>query len=102
MSNMRAYVQRWLNGERAYATNKWPDETAKSLIEQSEITEWVLMYVHRAETLGVQTVNGRQALAKALMTLHRLTELTCDLYGPLPAPGLPSGEIQPFRTPYNV
>lgn len=96
MSGVRPDIDAWLAGERAYATTKWPDEGPVLNGDTAlPFDEWVHQYLHRARVLKIHTTGGRQALAKALMTLMRYVEHVIDEHGPLPPPGLPSGHFRP-------
>ena len=77
---------------------KWPDHTEDE-IDIDEYVGWVGSYMHRAVVLGLDTPSGRQALAKALKTLQGFTESAVRRYGPLPDPGVPSGEITVYHEP---
>jgi hypothetical protein len=91
------HVRRWIAGERVYAEEKWTPTKVEDI--GPEQADWVAMYIHRAHVLGLDTPLGRQNLAKALMTLTSFVEAAVRLHGPLPHPGVPSGEVRPFRTP---
>lgn len=54
----------------------------------------IFQYVDRARIFGLDTFQGRQALAKSIMTMIGCIESVIRVYGPLPAPGVPSGEIK--------
>lgn len=83
-------VRAWIELERnTYANVKYPPTKIDWTAEQGE--EWVMQYVHRATVLGWDNPLGRQALAKALMTLTNLVELTVRRDGPLP---VASGDIK--------
>jgi hypothetical protein len=88
-----AHVQAWLNGERAYAEGKWPTGHVDETITPDRYKEWVEQYMHRALVLGLDNPLGRQAQAKALRTLLAYTESVVRRFGPLPAAGVPSGEL---------
>ena len=87
------HVKAWLDGERAYAEAKWEPEKVDAITPE-EYEGWVMQYLHRAIVLGVENPNGKQALGKALRTLTGMTESIVRRHGDLPAPGVPSGEIQ--------
>ena len=55
-------------------------------------------YIKRAELMGLDSESGRQAAGKAITTLLDFLETSCVMYGPMPKPGLPSGEIEPWET----
>ena len=54
----------------------------------------LMNYFHRARVLGLDTANGRQALAKFTATACGLTESVIRVHGPLPEPGYPSGHVE--------
>jgi hypothetical protein len=87
------HVLDWLEGEEVYARTKWTDEMEDAIKDEDEYTDWVNSYIHRAKVLGLETPAGRQALAKALKTMQGFVESTVRKHGPLPDPGVPSGEI---------
>jgi hypothetical protein len=51
-------------------------------------------YLKRVELFGLDTPQGRQALGKAAVTLIHMLETAVLVHGPMPKPGVPSGEIQ--------
>lgn len=86
----------WLAVELTYASEKWPDDEEQSRVafgSCDQLIEDVSMYMHRAKVLGLKNPLGRQALAKALMTLFRYTEATVQVHGGLPPAGVPSGQL---------
>jgi hypothetical protein len=50
-------------------------------------------YLRRAELLGLDTMKGRQALGKYIVTMMHCLETAIEVYGPMPRAGYPSGEI---------
>lgn len=58
----------------------------------------IFQYVPRARLLGLNTPNGRQALAKMAMTAIGCLESCIRVFGPLPEPGFTSGEIREWTT----
>jgi hypothetical protein len=90
-------VAAWLEGERAYAEGKWAPGYVDDSITAEEYEGWVMQYLHRAIVLGVENPLGKQALAKALRTCLAFTESVVRRFGPLPDPGVPSGEICTFH-----
>lgn len=90
------YVREWLARERAYTIDKFGLDQDN---DHTPLDNWNLWwdqqfenYLHRAHVLGLDTPNGRQALAKFVATAVGLLETAVRLYGPLPKPGVPSGE----------
>lgn len=103
-------VSTWLATERAdYAqADKWARIGADvrgpvaPLIEAGgdstiEALDFVRMYLHRAQQLGIETPNGRQALGKAIVTAQQALGAAVQYHGPMPAPARPSGEIEPWH-----
>lgn len=54
-------------------------------------------YYGRALIFNVTTELGRQAVGKTIATLMHLLETAVEEHGPMPLPGVPSGEIQPWQ-----
>lgn len=108
----REHVKAWLEDEeRGHQDRKYTEEakTAGPLSDDEWTREsplmgkWanqILMYLHRADTLGLDTYNGRQAAAKAVATAHGMVESIVRVHGPLPEGGHTSGEIVP--APWGV
>lgn len=99
----RMNVAEWIAKERAeYADVKFGADTEaihKLEIEMRDYGysgEWevfVTNYLTRVKLMGLDTPRGRQALGKAIVTLLRCLEMATEIHGPLPKPGVPSGEI---------
>jgi hypothetical protein len=93
----------WLASERyAYADVKWHEErrallkTAMAdggIREDSEWWGWITQYLRRAQLLGVESPNGRQAFGKFIVTSMSCAEQAIRVFGPMPRPGVPSGEL---------
>lgn len=92
------YVRLWLKGERDYTIEKFgidEDNQHTTQWSQEDKTWWTDQldnYYHRAGVLGLDTINGRQALAKFVATAVGMLESSVRLFGPLPEPGVPSGQ----------
>lgn len=95
-------IQEWIAQERAeYASKKYADgeSNREELVDAMRDREWERWtnfagnYLKRAELFGFDTPQGRQALGKAIVTLLHTLETACDLFGEMPQPGVPSGEI---------
>jgi len=90
----------WLIRERNYQLNKFgvqqdDDHTrADGLSQDGWWWRQLMNYFHRAGVLGLDSVNGRQALAKFTATACGLTESVIRVYGPLPDAGYPSGHVE--------
>lgn len=97
----RADLQKWIAVERAtYADIKFSDENRAFLIDAMRVERlgpiwlgFIGNYLKRAELFGLDTLQGRQALGKTIVTLLHCLETAMDEFGPMPAPGVSSGEI---------
>ena len=97
-----ADVYQWIVDERRdYADAKWePPAAAKAhrdcVIGEGPTTwhDWAGNYIKRAAMFGLETPQGRQALGKAIVTLIHVLATAVEEYGPMPAPGVPSGVIE--------
>lgn len=104
MDLVEDYVRNWLKDERAYTLHKFGIEKDNLHIKVWNILEtpneydeswWSTQldnYYFRAGILGLDTVNGRQALAKFVATAIGMLEACVREFGYLPEPGVPSGE----------
>lgn len=85
----------WLRKERKYADDKYPVSTVEQ--DNGVLTDrnidFVNQYLKRAQILGLDTLSGRQNLAKAMSTLFDYCQGAVYCHGDLPLPGVPSGEI---------
>lgn len=99
----RAHVLHWLLHERPeYADEKWAEDTEhlQELIKQmsqGDIKPWLNFaynYLDRVRIFGIDKPQGRQALGKAIVTLLHTLETAVFLFGSMPTPGVPSGEIR--------
>lgn len=94
------YVRRWIMGEREYTIRKFglglDDEHVQAFSDNEYDNDWWVKqfenYLGRAWILKLDTVNGRQALAKFVATGVGMLEAAVRVYGPLPEPGVTSGE----------
>lgn len=90
----------WLIRERNYQLGKFgvaqDDEHTRDdgLAQEGWWWRQLMNYYHRAHVLGLDTPNGRQALAKFTATACGLTESVVRVHGPLPEPGYPSGHVE--------
>lgn len=64
-----------------------------SQVEDAFWFRQVTQYFKRAELQGVDSLQGRQALMKGLMTLFDCCACMVRVHGLPPAPGVPTGEI---------
>lgn len=88
----------WLIRERRYQVKKFgiatdDAHTGEGLADDSWWWRQLTTYFHRSRVLGVDGPVGRQALAKFVATACALLESVIRVHGPLPPPGVPSGEI---------
>jgi hypothetical protein len=89
----RRRVRAWMRQERPYAESKWPTDGEVDVLDGKTAmpwADWVVQYLGRATTLGLDTERGRVALAKAIMTATRVLEEAIVQHGPLPDGGTPS------------
>lgn len=99
------HVARWIEGERAgHADVKYgPDQNLPARLTNvaegnwDELRNFVLNYMKRVELFGLDTPQGRQALGKAAVTLIAYAEYAVAIHGPMPTPGVTSGEIQTWE-----
>jgi hypothetical protein len=89
----------WLVREREYQVNKFgtdldDEHSLQGFGDDSWWWQQLTNYYHRSKVLGVDTPGGRQAIAKFSATSCGLLESVIRIYGPLPQPGVSSGEIQ--------
>lgn len=99
----RFNVAEWLHRERAeYADFKYAETTEsrhKLVVDLQNYGlsgEWMVFvgnYLKRVELFGLDTPQGRQALGKLIVTLTHALETSVEVCGPMPAPGVPSGEL---------
>ncbi len=90
-------IMTWIRGERAYQAQKWDYEHEPERRATDEgwwfhngiVNNW-----GRIRLYGVRQANGRQAAAKIITTLVHMLEIAIVQYGPLPKPGLSSGNIE--------
>lgn len=96
-SQLFQYVHEWQLGELVYRTDKFPLMERRRLLSEQGIapgTVWheqITSKLHRAMVLGIDTANGRQAVAKCAAAALSLTETSVLVYGALPRPGVSSG-----------
>lgn len=93
----------WLRKERHYTLQKFGTEQDRQHVRDFAEAEyghatWFNQqfdtYYHRAWVLGLETHNGRQALAKFVSTAAGMLSAAIQEYGVLPEAGVPSGEIK--------
>lgn len=99
----RAHVAAWITEERRlYADPKW-DEANGELHERDVASgDWqsfMRSYEMRAAGAGLDTEYGRQQLGKLIVTGLHYLESAVGGHGPMPLPGVPSGEIEEWAKP---
>jgi hypothetical protein len=104
--NAFASVLLWLQRERNYTIEKFGVESDLQHVEDFNLhspdnaTHFDIQletYLHRAGILGIHNPNGLQALAKFVSTAVGMLAAATQAYGPLPRPGVSSGEIQEWE-----
>ncbi len=109
----KGHVAAWLEAERTdYADEKWDSETGEALNRDARenpkmlpdspgsdgppinIDVFIFNYLGRIHLCGLDATPGRQAMGKLIVTLTDHLERAVDAHGPMPLPGVPSGEIQ--------
>lgn len=102
----RQHVAAWVLDERTrYADVKYAEDgdNRAALIKAMEDGDWERWtnflgnYIKRAELFGLDTLSGRQALGKAIVTGLHFLETAVQVHGPMPRPGKPSGEVEPWN-----
>lgn len=91
-------VFEWLIRERHYQLEKFGPElddahTKEGLGEEGWWWQQLVSYYARSKILGVDIPVGRQAIAKFTATACGLLESIVRVYGPLPPPGVSSGNV---------
>lgn len=104
MQAHREEVNEWIRIERAGHADVKYDSTLRDegLVNMQEQglemggywDDFIKQYLHRASLFGLETPQGRQALGKAIVTAHACLETAIEAFGPMPTPGVPSGEIK--------
>lgn len=101
----RVSVRRWLLWERRlYADIKWWEGSNRAdaiahMRDDADDGWWldyVRTYLSRAEQMGLASPQGRQQMGKAIVTALSCLETAVEVHGPMPRPGAPSGEVQPW------
>lgn len=97
------HVRVWARVERRdYADKKFGPHRAGEIeklkadphaAEYLHIFNGIGDYLKRAQQFGLDSPQGRQAAGKALITIESLLADSVVAFGPMPKPGLPSGEI---------
>lgn len=92
MDEARISAMDWTIAEhRAYESDKF-DRGLDDAKAPEDWSDRIEMYLHRAQTLGLDNPLGRQAVAKAATTAISYLESVFRVYGSVPSPGVPSGE----------
>lgn len=102
----KKHLNAWAREEAKYASKKFGhsvrgEHDAEMEAEQVGEDSWwyrqIHQYIDRARLFGLETPQGRQALAKAMLAMHGAVESSIRVFGPMPLPGVPSGEIQEWK-----
>lgn len=98
----REHLQEWIGLERGgYADRKYEEGGAnRTKLIQAMETEgfgntWMDFagnYIKRAQLFGADTLQGRQAMGKAIVTMMHMLETAVVVHGDMPAPGVSSTE----------
>lgn len=107
-NNAREHVHAWIDYERRtyadlkYAEGKPIEEALKKDAEQNprmeadgyqDIDLFISNYLSRVKIFGLDTPSGRQAMGKLIVTLTDHLERAVEIHGPMPMPGVSSGNI---------
>lgn len=104
----RTMLLGWIDDERCmYADLKNDEESEigkanieairREALDRNGRYDAILMnYYGRAQMLDVRTPAGRQAFGKLLTTMLWFLEHVIEEHGPMPEPGLPSGDVRPW------
>ncbi|HWI05565.1 MAG TPA: hypothetical protein VNT52_17295 [Acidimicrobiales bacterium] len=89
----------WIEKERA----EYADSTdhRQALIDELRLDphfdgQWSVLvtnYLRRAQLLGLDSMAGRQAMGKLIVSCMHVLETAVDVFGPMPVAGVPSGEV---------
>lgn len=102
----RLNVGSWIAVERReYADAKYGEDTEArhklkidmqnyGLAYDGEWYTFISNYLRRAQLIGVDTMAGRQLLGKLAVTILHALETAVEVHGPMPKPGVPSGEVE--------
>lgn len=114
----RLHLYRWVRAEENYVAGKFDDQRDghdESMLVDHMRNEgfWlrqIVQYYDRAriffdaaldssdpEEIRHLQMRGQQALAKAFMTAKGAVESSIRVFGPLPAPGVSSGNVEPWE-----
>jgi hypothetical protein len=104
----REHVRAWLDYERrTYADQKYaPDKPiTQALVKDAQdnphmeadghqdIDLFIGNYLSRVKMFGLDSLQGRQAMGKLIVTLTDHLERAVSIHGPMPTPGVSSGNI---------
>lgn len=103
----REHLGEWITKERAeYAdADKYDPDGATfrrlsldikdfGVTDGGEMLSFIGNYLKRAQLMGVENANGRQALGKCIVTMMAALEHAIVHFGEMPEPGVPSGEVK--------
>lgn len=109
--NPREHLRAWLDYERTkYADLKFDPEKPETQALLKDATEnpqmranregeadidlFIKNYLGRVSLFGLDTPQGRQAMGKLIVTLTDHLERAILAHGPMPKPGVTSGQIE--------
>lgn len=118
----REHLLQWILREETYVAEKFDDQRDghdASLVNDGLDDFWhrqIVQYLDRAKVFleaaaepGIPEaaqrqfqLRAQQALAKCMMTAKGLVESSIRTYGPLPAPGVSSGNIEDWDHLYTI
>ena len=111
----RVHLYQWIAGEEGYVHGKFNDQrdghdqTLKDYDLEAFWIRQVVQYYDRAaaflkaakESEGADRRHleqrAQQAMAKAMMTAKGMVESSIRVYGPMPKPGVSSGEVEEWK-----
>lgn len=112
----RIHLYAWVRKEEEYVHEKFKEERGnhdRGLNDHDLDVFWsrqIIQYIDRARVAleGAQNstdkeevrqfeLRAQQAICKAMMTAKGCVESMIRVYGPLPSPGVPSGEIKTWH-----
>ena len=111
----RLHLYKWIEQEEEYVENKFDDqrnghdESTASYDIDDFWSRQIIQYIDRARQFMKAAkdagpveqeeleMRAQQAMAKCMMTAKGCVESMIRVYGPLPAPGVSSGEIKDWQ-----
>lgn len=112
----RQHLYEWVTVEEEYVAGKFDDERDghDAALARYDFEEFwmrqIIQYLDRArlslnaaatnphkESRRLFELRAQQAIAKAMMTAKGCAESSIRVFGPLPTPGVPSGEVSDWK-----